>query len=87
MYRNRWHFYPQTFAGWDEVVAIAREYEAIAAAKGWAKGAFWTQMVGRRRPRSSASGTTLTWRPTRRSSPSTHAPRWRGSSASWTRSR
>jgi hypothetical protein len=46
MYRNRWHFYPKTFAEWDKVVAIAREYEMIAAAKGWAKGTFWSQTVG-----------------------------------------
>ena len=46
MYRNRWHFYPKTFADWDEVVVIAREYEKLAAAKGWAKGTFWSQTVG-----------------------------------------
>ena len=46
MYRNRWHFYPKTFADWDKVVAIAREYEKLAAAKGWAKGTFWSQTVG-----------------------------------------
>jgi len=46
MYRNRWHFYPKTFAEWDKVVAVAREYEMIAAAKGWAKGTFWSQTVG-----------------------------------------
>ena len=45
MYRNRWHFYPKTFAEWDKVVAVAREYEKIAAAKGWAKGTFWSQTV------------------------------------------
>ena len=43
MSRSRWHFYPKTFADWDKVVAIAREYEKLAAAKGWAKGAFWSQ--------------------------------------------
>ena len=46
MYRNRWHFYPKTFADWDKVVAIAREYEETAAAKGWAKGTFWSQTDG-----------------------------------------
>jgi hypothetical protein len=46
MYRNRWHFYPKTFADWDKVVGIASEYEKIAAAKGWAKGTFWSQMDG-----------------------------------------
>jgi hypothetical protein len=46
MYRNRWHFYPKTFTDWDEVVAIAHEYEELAAAKGWAKGTFWCQTVG-----------------------------------------
>ena len=46
MYRNRWHFYPTTFADWDKMVAIARDYEKLAAAKGWAKGTFWTQTVG-----------------------------------------
>jgi hypothetical protein len=46
MYRNRWHFYPKTFADWDKVVAIARDYEKLAAAKGWAKGTFWTAVVG-----------------------------------------
>ena len=46
MYRNRWHFCPKTFADWDKVVAIAREYEKLATAKGWAKGTFWSQTVG-----------------------------------------
>ena len=46
MYRNRWHFYPKTFEGWDRFMAIAREYEKLAAAKGWAKGTFWSQMTG-----------------------------------------
>jgi hypothetical protein len=46
MYRNRWHFYPRTFADWDKMVAIAGEYEKLAAAKGWAKGTFWAQTVG-----------------------------------------
>ena len=46
MYRNRWRFYPKTFADWDKVVAIAREYEQLAAAKGWAKGTFWSRMAG-----------------------------------------
>jgi hypothetical protein len=46
MYRNRWHFYPKSFAAWDKMVAIAREYEQLAAAKGWAKGTFWSQMTG-----------------------------------------
>ena len=46
MYRNRWHFYPKTFAAWDMMVAIAREYEQLAAAKGWAKGTFWSQTTG-----------------------------------------
>ncbi|HTX68319.1 MAG TPA: hypothetical protein VMH50_04130 [Thermoleophilia bacterium] len=46
MYRNRWHFYPKTFADWDKVVAIAREYEKLAAAKGWAKGTFWSRTFG-----------------------------------------
>jgi hypothetical protein len=46
MYRNRWHFYPKTYADWDKVVAIARDYEKLAATKGWAKGTFWCQMVG-----------------------------------------
>ncbi len=46
MYRNRWHFYPKTFASWDKMVAIAREYEQLAAAKDWAKGTFWSQTVG-----------------------------------------
>ena len=46
MYRNRWHFYPSTFADWDKMLAVARDYEKLAAAKGWAKGTFWSQMVG-----------------------------------------
>jgi hypothetical protein len=46
MYRSRWDFYPKTFADWDKVVAIAREYEQLAAAKGWAKGTFWSQTTG-----------------------------------------
>jgi hypothetical protein len=46
MYRNRWHFYPKTFADWAKVVAIAREYGRLAAAKGWAEGTFWSQTVG-----------------------------------------
>ena len=46
MYRNRWHFYPETFADGDKLVAIARDYEKLAATKGWAKGTFWSQTVG-----------------------------------------
>ncbi len=46
MYRSRWHFYPKTFAGWDKVVAVAREYEKLAAVKGWARGSFWVQTTG-----------------------------------------
>jgi hypothetical protein len=46
MYRSRWHFYPKAFADWDKVVAVAREYEKLAAAKGWAKGTFWSQTTG-----------------------------------------
>ena len=46
MYRNRYHFYPKTFADWDKMLAVAGEYEKLAAAKGWAKGTFWSQTVG-----------------------------------------
>ena len=46
MYRNRWHFYPKTYADWDTLMAIARDYEKLAAAKGWAKGTFWCETVG-----------------------------------------
>jgi MoxR-like ATPase len=46
VYRNRWHFYPKTFAEWDRMVEIARDYEKLAAAKGWAKGTYWTEYVG-----------------------------------------
>ena len=37
---------PKTFADVDKVMAIASEYEKLAAAKGWAKGTFWSQTVG-----------------------------------------
>jgi hypothetical protein len=46
MYRERWHFYPKTFAGWDEVLAVTAQYEKLAAAKGWAPGTFWSSTVG-----------------------------------------
>ena len=46
MYRKRWHFYPKTFADWDKMLAVAGEYEKLAAVKGWAPGTFWSRTVG-----------------------------------------
>ena len=45
-YRERWHFCPKTFADWDKVLAVAAEFEKLAAAKRWAPGTYWTVTVG-----------------------------------------
>jgi hypothetical protein len=46
MYRERWHFHPKTYADWDKVLAVASEFEKLAATKGWAPGTFWSHTVG-----------------------------------------
>jgi len=46
MFRERWHFYPKTFADVDKVLALDAEFEKLAAAKGWAPGTFWSRKAG-----------------------------------------
>lgn len=46
MYRNRWHMHPRTYADWNKMLALAGEYEKLAAAKGWVPGTFWSGAVG-----------------------------------------
>jgi hypothetical protein len=46
MYRERWHFCAKTQAGREKVLALAADFEQLAAAKGWAKGTFWSNTAG-----------------------------------------
>lgn len=46
MFRERWHFYPKTYADWDRMLAVAGEFEKLAAVKGWAAGTYWSLTVG-----------------------------------------
>jgi len=46
MYRYRLHTYPKTSEDYDRMVALGREWDELAGAKGWAQGTGWTMLTG-----------------------------------------
>jgi len=46
MYRERWHFHAKTQADRAKMLAVAADFEKLAAARGWAKGTYWSNTGG-----------------------------------------